>query len=134
MKQIGFLIFFLLSLSLFAQDEKKVAVLPVLDKNNKVEDAHKLLIRVTLIASLANTNGFIAIDRELIDAIIDEVKFQESGMVDDDDRAELGKLYGAKYLLKIEVERSNSNNVFIFASLLDIEHGNSITGYKQKII
>jgi len=104
----------------------KVAVMPVFDKYNKVESAHKLLIRTYINSALIKTDKFTGLDFGSIDAIIDVIAFEEKGFVSETQRNELGKMHGAKYLLKIEVDEDSKGYIIITASIIEISTGKMI--------
>lgn len=74
-----------------------LAVLPTQSNNQLLENN----LNLKLIASLSQLNSpFLQIvDRENITLIIDEQKLGLSGLIDEKTAAELGKLYGAQYIL-----------------------------------
>lgn len=64
MKQIILLLTTLIiSISVFSQS-KKVAILPVLDKNNEVSNMYKIMIRTAISKAINETKEYTALERE----------------------------------------------------------------------
>ena len=125
-KILFFLLLFFIVVSAFPQI-KKVAIPIVLDKKNVVSNTYKLMIRISLTKAISNQNGFMALDRANVDAIINEINFGESGRVKDEERQKLGNMYGANYICISEVSSEN-NDVVISASIIEIETGQVLQG------
>ena len=69
------------------------------------------------------------IERSRIDDIIGELKFQQSGLVDNDTAVEMGKLLGARLIITGSFDRTGADLV-ITARIVDVETG-EILGTKQ---
>ena len=72
----------------------------------KGEDVQDKLLRACynqLEESLIESNRFTVIDKSQRDEILDEQKFQNSGMCDDACAVEIGQLVGAEYLMLGEI-------------------------------
>ena len=110
-----------------ATAQKKVAVLVPYDEENKVSKMYKLMIRTTLTREISNANNYIALDMANVDAVIDQVKFQNTGLVLDEERQQLGIRYGAEYICRSELFTEN-NYVTISASIIAIETGEVVPG------
>jgi formylglycine-generating enzyme required for sulfatase activity len=101
---------------------KKVAVLEPTATNSNVTTMQKEIIRGALEEAITNMPGYEAFTRTNIDAIVNEINFQQSGMVDDDQRKRIGMMSGAEYLClsKLTVE---NNEFYISCSLVEVESG-----------
>lgn len=122
MKKLLFLVCVLMSAMLtFAQETKKVAILEVVDKENKISYANKLILRSNLAKAITNTPGYEAYDRTDMDAILGEQNFQRTGMVSNDQIKRLGEMTGAKFVLVAEAAVVDANTMYITAKLLDVE-------------
>ena len=72
----------------------------------KGEDVDDKVLRACynqLEESLINSNRFTVIDKSQRDEILDEQKFQNSGLCDDECAVEIGQLVGAEYLMLGEI-------------------------------
>lgn len=121
------ILFFLLFISgMLSAQVRRVAILEVVDKENKVSYANKLILRANLSKAITNTAGYEAYDRTDIDAIMGEQNFQRTGMVSNDQIKRLGEMTGANYILVTEVVILDSRTMFITAKLLDVETARTI--------
>ena len=121
------ILFFLLFISgMLSAQVRRVAILEVVDKENKVSYANKLILRANLSKAITNTAGYEAYDRTDIDAIMGEQNFQRTGMVSNDQIKRLGEMTGANYILVTEAAILDSRTMFITAKLLDVETARTI--------
>lgn len=117
--------FFLLSCLLisavmtFAQT-KKVAILEVVDRENKLTYSQKLLLRSNMAYAVTNTDGYEAYDRTDIDAIMNEHEFQRTGLVSADQIKQI-EMSGAKLILVVEGVLTDDNRMLVAVKLLDVE-------------
>ncbi len=124
MKRIIIIFSFVVSaLCTFALDTKKVAILEVVDKENKLSYHQKLMLRSSLAEEVNKAAGFEAYDRSNIDAIMKEHDFQRTGLVSQDQVRLLGEMAGAAYILVIEGAVSSIGNLFVSTTILDVETG-----------
>lgn len=107
-----------LSQTLQAQP-KKVAVLEPI---GNVTDMQKTIIRAKLAEALAKSGRYETLTRTNIDQLMNEFRFQNSGLVSDVQRQSLGKLSGAE-LLCITRLASEGDYFFVESSLIDMESG-----------
>lgn len=121
------ILFLLLFISgMLSAQVRRVAILEVVDKENKVSYANKLILRANLSKAITNTAGYEAYDRTDIDAIMGEQNFQRTGMVSNDQIKRLGEMTGANYILVTEAVILDSRSMFITAKLLDVETARTI--------
>jgi formylglycine-generating enzyme required for sulfatase activity len=101
---------------------KKVAVLEPAVTSGDVTAMQKEIIRSALEEAITNTYGYEAFTRTNIDAIVNEISFQQSGLVDEDQRKRIGVMSGAEYicLSKLIVE---GEEIYITCSLIEVESG-----------
>ena len=84
----------------------------------------------SFIGQFRNQNNFSIIDRQKTDSVLNELKFQESGLVDNRFRSQLGAMLGATHLMVKDV------SMYIFADgkpqfsytmrLIEIESGKNL--------
>ena len=112
----------IISLILFAvsfangQEDKKVAVF---DPVGEVSQNLKIVIREELSNAVVNTLGFTVLERELINKVLAESKFQMTGHVDDGQIGELGKKMGANYVCYASIS-SVGGNYYISCKMVDV--------------
>ena len=85
----------------FSQAQLAVSILDF--KGEDVEDKVLRACYNQLEESLIESNRFTVIDKSQRDEILDEQKFQNSGMCDDECAVEIGQLVGAEYLMLGEI-------------------------------
>lgn len=116
---------FLLSLamSVMAQNVNRVAILKTVDEEGSVPYGVKLQLRSSLIYAISHTPGYEALERVDLPSIMDEQKFQRSGLVSDSEIREIGRMNGADYVLVAEAALYDENNILVTAKLLDVVTG-----------
>jgi len=98
------------------QEDKKVAVF---DPVGDVSQNLKIIIREELSNAVVNTLGFTVLERELINKVLAESKFQMTGHVDDGQIGELGKKMGANYVCYASIS-SVGGNYYISCKMVDV--------------
>lgn len=123
MKKLVILLLSALSLTAVAQEAKKVAILDVVDKNNDVDDGLKFMLRENLSAAISNTSGYEAFNRTDLSLIVEELNFQRTGLVSDQQIRKIGEMTGTQYILVAEVGqiKNDKNNIILSAKLIDVE-------------
>lgn len=99
---------------------KKVAILEVLDRENKLTYSQKLVLRSNMARAIANTDGYEAYDRSDIDVIMSEQDFQRTGLVSNEQIRQLGAMTGVSLILVTEAALSG-DDVFVSAKILNVE-------------
>lgn len=102
-------------------ETKRVAILDIIDRENAVADGVKMLISGKLSFAITNIPGYEGYDRVDIAAIMDEQKFQRTGLVDDSQIKQLGIMTGADYVLVTEVAKLDDREIVIASKILDVE-------------
>lgn len=120
---IIFLSFLVCSFCVFALETKKVAILEVVDQENKLSYHQKLMLRSILSQEINKAAGFEAYERANVDAILNEHNFQRTGFVSSDQIRAIGKMAGASYILVTEGAISSSENLFVSTTILDVVTG-----------
>ncbi|RKE03421.1 CsgG/HfaB family protein [Marinifilum flexuosum] len=122
MKQILlFSIAFFTSITLLGQ-VKKIAMLESLAVTDGISVMVKNMVRGELTKSLSKESGFKAFTRVDIDNMMKEFKFQESGMVNDEQRLKLGQMSGADYVCVSKITK-DGNAYYLEAYLIHLESG-----------
>lgn len=121
----NYLIIFLLAiLPITANSQtKRVAILKVVDKGGNVPDNIKLSLRKSLTTAIANTEGYAAFDRVNVSSIIDELSFQQSGVVSEESIKRIGEMAGADYVLIAEAAMFDETACSVSAKMLNVETG-----------
>ncbi|MBP7464483.1 MAG: DUF1566 domain-containing protein [Bacteroidales bacterium] len=110
------LIFIGLSIALGALAQSKVAVFDPEDKSNT---GYKDVMREMLSTGISKSAYYKPVERALINKVLEENKYQSSGMVDDSKISELGKQMGADYVCVSMIQKMGTN-YFITAKLVNV--------------
>jgi hypothetical protein len=82
-------------------------------------------------------NNFAIIDRQKTDSILNELKFQESGLVDNTTRVKLGKMLGATHLMTIDllsyISEANTIDTLTTLRIIEIETGKNLSTSSFKV-
>ena len=97
--------------------EKKVAVFdPAGNADNNVIG----IVREEISSVIVNTKGYRVVERELINKVFAENRFQGSGLVDESQYVEMGKIAGANLVLVSTVSLIGSN-YHLSCKLIDVQ-------------
>ncbi len=132
MKKIVLLFCVCTSLLTFGQD-KKVAMLETIATSSEISSMIKNMVRGELTKSISLQAGFSAFTRINVDQMMDEINFQQSGMVNDDQIAKLGEMSGADYICISKVSKDDKS-YYIESYLINIVSGqieNSATDFVE---
>ena len=118
MKRHSITVLFLLCLtvSAFAQEERKVAVF---DPAGSVEKALLEIVREEISSVVVNTTGYTVLERQLINKVLEENRFQESGLVNDEQVSDIGKRMGADYVFVTTISLLGEN-YYISCKMIEV--------------
>lgn len=121
-KKILFVFCILCSVTAFGQ--KKIALLETLngDKTVKVEGIEMNMVRGELRKAICIHDGFRAFTRTDIDQLMEEYGFQNSGMVSDEQRKQVGKMSGADYICVSRLTKRDTQ-FYLEAYLIEMTTG-----------
>ncbi|MDR2234341.1 MAG: CsgG/HfaB family protein [Tannerella sp.] len=94
------------SLLFQAQEDRKVAVF---DPEGKVDTILLEIVREEISSAIVNTQGYTVLERQLINKVLEENKFQASGLVSDTQVSDVGKLMGADYVVVTSISALGGN-------------------------
>ena len=123
MKRVFLLCCMVLTALVTMAQTKKVAILEVVDRENKLTYSQKLVLRSNMARAIANTEGYEAYDRSDVDVIMSEQDFQRTGMVSDVEIRKLGEMTGVSLILVTEGVLLDDNKIFVTAKILNVETG-----------
>jgi len=110
------LIVLLLTTTAIAQ-ESKVAVF---DPVGNTDVSIKEIVREEISSIIVNIGGFTVLERQLIEKVLAENKFQQSGLVDDSQISEIGRLMGANSVFVTSLTEIDKN-YFISCKMIDVQ-------------
>ncbi|MDR2234339.1 MAG: CsgG/HfaB family protein [Tannerella sp.] len=88
------------------QEERKVAVF---DPAGSIDKTLLEIVREEISSAVVNTQGYTVLERQLINKVMEENKFQASGLVSDAQVSDVGKLMGADYVVVSTVSGLGAN-------------------------
>ena len=92
----SFVLFLFITVSALAQETRKVAVF---DPAGTDDRALLEIVREEISSAVVNTSGYMVLERQLISKVLEENRFQESGLVNDEQVSDIGQLMGADYVV-----------------------------------
>ena len=99
-----------------AQDSRKVAVF---DPAGSVDKALLEIVREEISSVVVNTKGYTVLERQLINKVLEENKFQESGLVNDEQMSDIGKRMGADYVFVTTIS-TLGKNYYISCKMIEV--------------
>ena len=110
-----FVLLIFITLSAQAQEERKVAVF---DPAGSVEKALLEIVREES-SVVVNTTGYSVLERQLINKVLEENRFQESGLVNDEQVSDIGKRMGADYVFVTTISMLGAN-YYISCKMIEV--------------
>lgn len=104
------------TLTVSAQDMKVAVFDPVGDVSSSVKE----IVREEVSAALVNIAGYTVLERSLISKVLEENKFQTSGLVDDSQISEMGMRMGANYVFVISISSLGVSNYYISCKMIEV--------------
>jgi len=132
----GLGIIFLFSPVLFSMDS--LTTIAVMDfKNNslfekeKQESLAKGLAEI-LITELSQVQEIQVVERQQLNAIIEEMQLAQTGLISENASIEVGKLLGAKFLVLGSFMAVPGNTIRVDARIVEVETGKTLMGEKAQ--
>jgi len=121
-----------MALPAFAAGEPSLAVLPLRGtiSNNFMVDQDQINNAVT--AAFLNTKRFTMVERSQLGMVLQEGKFQSSGLVDDATAVALGKQLGVKYVIVGSCKADSTPSREVSGTKLALGAGLAKLGFKNK--
>jgi len=122
MKRNLFFVFYacvmFLSITAFAQEQeaRKVAVF---DPAGTVDKSLLEIVREEISSVVVNTRGYTVLERQLINKVLEENRFQESGLVNDEQVSDIGKRMGADYVFVTAISKLGEN-YYISCKMIEV--------------
>ena len=114
----------LLTISLAAVADRKIVALlqPLPIGTTAIEPIEISMVRGELRTAISNNSDFQVVTRLDVDKILEEQGFQRTGMVDDNQRKEVGRMTGAEYICVSTITKYASQ-LYIEAYFVNVETG-----------
>ena len=110
---LAVMIMILMSLPVMANDAKlRVAIFDPIINSENVENEIKSSIREIITSTVVNSGKYNAVERSLLEKVFKEQEFTNSGIVDDSNAVEIGKLTGANKVVVSLLSPSSFKGLF----------------------
>ncbi|MDE7408476.1 MAG: CsgG/HfaB family protein [Muribaculaceae bacterium] len=130
----------LISLSVMANDSKlRVAIFDPIVSSTNMDNDIMSSIREIITSTIVNSGKYNTVERSLLEKVFQEQAFSNSGVVDDSNAVEIGKLTGANKVVVSLVSPSGSKTMFsgtkhmVSIKIIDVKTAN-IDKQKVKVI
>ena len=113
MKKIFIILFMLLFAGTArAEGEKlRIAVFDPTSSGTSIDEGTKVAIRELISSTIVNTGQHNIVERSLLEKVMEEQSFSNSGIVDDNQATEIGKLAGANKIILPDVTLTGGRNM-----------------------
>ncbi len=134
MKKILLILFVsLMSISLFADNDKlRVAVFDPTSSGTSIDEGTKVAVREIISSTIVNAGKFEIVERSLLEKVMQEQSFSNSGAVDDSDATEIGKLAGANKIILSVITLTGGKNM-LSVKMIDVKTA-SVEQQKVKVV
>ncbi len=116
MKKVKLLSIMLLFATILVAQQKKVAIFDPKDESNS---GYAEVMREVLSTDLTKSGKYAPVERAMIKKVLEENKYQATGMVDESKVSKLGKQMGADYVC-VSLIKKIGTKYFITAKLVDV--------------
>lgn len=130
----------LISLSVMANDPKlRVAIFDPIVSSTNMDNDIMSSVREIITSTIVNSGKYNTVERSLLEKVFQEQAFSNSGVVDDSNAVEIGKLTGANKVVVSLVSPSGSKTMFsgtkhmVSIKIIDVKTAN-IDKQKVKVI
>jgi len=112
----SFVLYLFIPISAFAQVERKVAVF---DPAGTVDKALLEIVREEISSVVVNTTRYTVLERQLINKVLEENRFQESGLVNEEQVSDIGRRMGADYVFVTTISPLGAN-YYISCKMIEV--------------
>ena len=129
-----FLVCCLVQLSIFAQENERlrIAVFDPASSGTSIDEGTKIAVREIISSTIVNTGKYNIVERSLLEKVMQEQQFTNSGAVDDLQATEVGKLAGANKIVLSVVTLTGGRNM-VSIKIIDVKTA-SVDRQKVKIV
>ncbi len=123
-----------MQLSMFAQDNKRlrIAVFDPASSGTSIDEGTKIAVREIISSTIVNTGKYNIVERSLLEKVMQEQQFTNSGAVDDLQATEVGKLAGANKIVLSVVTLTGGRNM-VSVKIIDVKTA-SVERQKVKVV
>ena len=92
-------------------DRNRIAVFDPASSGTSIDEGTKIAVREIISSTIVNTGKYSIVERSLLEKVMEEQKFSNSGAVDDMQATEIGKLAGANKVVLSVVTLTGGRNM-----------------------
>ena len=126
---LSFLALIILPTACFAAGKPTVAVIPFSDQSPRqgiINESSINIVRENVETDIVQTGKFRSLTRTEINRLLDEIKFDNSGLVDPATAAKYGKMVGAQYLVLgtvngLGTKKGNQYVAYVSLRMIEVE-------------
>ena len=123
----------LITMPIVADNTKlRVAVFDPSLSGTHIDEGTKVAIREIISSAMVNSGNFEIVERSLLEKVMQEQRFSNSGIVDDNDATEIGKLAGANKVV-ISVLTQTGGQYMLSVKMIDVKTA-SVDKQRIKIV
>lgn len=123
----------LITMPLLADNTKlRVAVFDPSSSGTSIDEGTKIAIREIISSTMVNSGSFEIVERSLLEKVMQEQSFSNSGAVNDTDATEIGKLAGANKVVISVVTLTGGRNM-LSVKMIDVKTA-SVDRQKVKVV
>lgn len=100
-------------------EPQRIAVFDPTSSGTTIDDGTKIAVREIISSTIVNTGKYNLVERSLLDKVMEEQKFSNSGAVDDMQATEIGKLTGANKVVLSVLTLTGGRNM-LSVKLIDV--------------
>lgn len=128
------ILLYVLAQPLAAQEKKlRVAIFDPVGTAKNMDEGMVIVIREMVSSAIVNTGKYTIVERSLIDRVLKEQKFSNSGAVDESQVSAIGKLAGANKVVLSVFTSAGSDKVMLSLKIINVESA-SIESQKTKVV
>ncbi len=116
----------------FADEKLRIAVFDPTSSGTAIDEGTKVAIREIISSTIVNAGEYDIVERSLLEKVMQEQSFSNSGAVDDNDATEIGKLAGANKVVLSVVTLTGGRNM-LSVKMIDVKTA-SIERQKVKVV
>ncbi len=122
----------LIAMPVFAGEKLRVAVFDPTSSGTAIDEGTKVAIREIISSTIVNAGNYDIVERSLLEKVMQEQSFSNSGAVDDNDATEIGKLAGANKVVLSVVTLTGGRNM-LSVKIIDVKTA-SVERQKVKVV
>lgn len=119
-KLISIIIIILVAANVAAKDKMRIAVFEPTVSGTEIDSGTKIAIREIISSIIVNTDEYNLVERSMLERVMQEQEFSNSGIVDDTQATEIGKLAGANKVIVSIITKTGGRNM-LSIKLIDVK-------------